>query len=125
MICYLDSAHQNSWKTLYSNKSYDHIHKKQIYNQLFSSDKMMVQVTKTLTILCFMVLHLTKMIFCFSKIFLVRDHWSLVAVEIIFHHCHQYWFGDMTFINIIRNDVSTFLLVPKHYFEFPNILDTK
>jgi len=63
-------------------------------------------------------------VFCFSKIFLVRDHWSLVAAEIIFHHCHQYWFGDMTFINIIRNDASPFLLVPKHYFEFPNILDT-
>jgi len=28
----LDSAHKNSWKTLYSNNSYDHIHEKQIYN---------------------------------------------------------------------------------------------
>ena len=46
----MDSEHQNSWKSLYSNKSYDNIHKKQIYNQLYSSDKMMIQVTKTLTI---------------------------------------------------------------------------
>jgi len=61
MICYLDSAHQNSWKTLYSNKSYDHIHKKQIYNQLYSSDKLMVQVTKTHTILCLIMFHSTKM----------------------------------------------------------------
>jgi len=61
MICYLDSAHQNSCKTLYSNKSYDHIHKKQIYNQLYSSDKLMVQVTKSLTILCLMMFHSAKM----------------------------------------------------------------
>ena len=60
MIGYLDSAHQNSWKTLYSNNSYDNIHKKQIYNQLYNSDKMMIQVTKTLTILCLMMFHSTK-----------------------------------------------------------------
>ena len=54
------SAHQKSWKTLYSNNSYDHIHKKQIYNQLYKSDKMMIQVTKTLTILCLMMFHSTK-----------------------------------------------------------------
>jgi len=56
----------STWKQLenilfYSIKSYDHIHKKQIYNQLYSSDKMMVQVTKTLTILCLMMFHSTKM----------------------------------------------------------------
>ena len=61
MIWYLDWADQNIWKTLYSNNSYDHTHKKQIYNQLYSSDKMMVEVTKTLIILCLMMFHSTKM----------------------------------------------------------------
>jgi len=46
MIWYLDSAHQNSWKALSSSNSYTLTHQKLIYNQLYSSDKMMVQVTK-------------------------------------------------------------------------------
>ena len=61
MIWYLDSAHQNSWKALSFSNSYAHIHQKQIYNQLYSSDKMLVQVTKTHIILCLMIFHSTKM----------------------------------------------------------------
>ena len=45
MIWYLDSAHQNSWKTLTFSNSYAHTHQKLISNQLYSIDKMMVQVT--------------------------------------------------------------------------------
>ena len=50
--------------------SCDHIHEKQISNQLYSSDKMMVQLTKTHIVLCLMSFHSTKsdsdLIFGFS-----------------------------------------------------------
>jgi len=51
MIWYLDSAHQNSWKTLSFSNSYAHTHEKLITNQLYSSDKIMAQVKNTY---CFM-----------------------------------------------------------------------
>ena len=56
-----DLAHQNNWKALSSSNSYTLTHQKQIYNQLHSSEKMMVQVTKTPIILCLMIFHSTKM----------------------------------------------------------------
>ena len=46
MIWYLDSAHQNSWKTLSFSNSYAYTHEKLITNQLYSSDKIMAQVKK-------------------------------------------------------------------------------
>jgi len=47
-------------ETLSFISSYAHTHQKQIYNQLYSSDKTMVQVTKTPIILCLMIFHSTK-----------------------------------------------------------------
>ncbi len=60
MILYLGSAHQNSWKILSYRNSYALTHQKLINNQLYSSDKMMVQVTKTHIILSLMIFHSTK-----------------------------------------------------------------
>jgi len=60
MIWYLDSAHQNSWKTLSFSNSYAHTHQKLITDQLYSSDKMMVQLRKTLIIYCLLIFHSTK-----------------------------------------------------------------
>ena len=60
MIWYLDSADPNSWKTLSFSNSYAHTHQKLITNQLYSSDKMMAQVTKTHIVLCLMIFHSTK-----------------------------------------------------------------
>ena len=48
-------------KTLSFSNSFTPTHQKLISNQLYSSDKMMVQVTKTLIILCLMIFHSTKM----------------------------------------------------------------
>jgi len=61
VIWYLDSAHQNSWKALSFTNSYALTHQKLIANQLYSSDKMMVQVTKTHIVLCLMMFQSTKM----------------------------------------------------------------
>jgi len=60
MIWYLDSAYQNSWKTLSFSNSSAHTHEKLITNQLYSSDKIMAQVTKTLIIHCLKISHSTK-----------------------------------------------------------------
>jgi len=47
MIWKLDSLHQNSYKPLSSSNSYALTHQKLISKQLYSSDKMIIQVTKT------------------------------------------------------------------------------
>ena len=54
MIWYLDSTHQNSWKTL----SYAHTHEKLISNLLLQQWQMVVQVTKTHIILCLIIFQL-------------------------------------------------------------------
>ena len=59
-----------NWKTLSFISSYTLAHQKLITNQLYSSDKMMVRVTKTHIILCLMIFHSTRskneLIFGFS-----------------------------------------------------------
>ena len=92
MIWYLDSAHQNSWKTLSFSISYALTHQKLITNQLYSSDKMMVHITKTHIILCLMIFHSTKskndMIFGFS-IKTVGNH-SLSVIHMLPHTRNQF-----------------------------------
>jgi len=56
MIWYLDSAHENRWKTLSFSNSRAHTDQKLIYNHT-----MMVKVTKTHIILCLIVFHSIKM----------------------------------------------------------------
>jgi len=46
-----------NWKTLFFSNSYAHTHQKLISNQLYSSDKMMVQLTKTHIIIYLMIIH--------------------------------------------------------------------
>ena len=60
MIWYLDSAHQNSWKTFSFSNSYTLTHQKLIPNQLYRSDKMMVHITITHIVLWWMIFHSTK-----------------------------------------------------------------
>jgi len=60
MICYLDSAQQNSWKQLFFSNQHALTIQKLISNQLYSSDKLMVQVSKTLVILCLKIFQSTK-----------------------------------------------------------------
>jgi len=59
-VIYLDSSYQSSWKTLSFSNSYALTHQKLIWNQLYSSDKMMVHMTKTHIVLCLMIFHSTK-----------------------------------------------------------------
>ncbi len=47
MIWYLNLAHQNSWKTIYSSISYALTHQKLVTYQLYSSYKIMVPALKT------------------------------------------------------------------------------
>jgi len=60
MIWYLDSSRQNSWKTLSFSNPYAHTHQKLISNQLYRSNKTIVQVWKTLIIYCLKIFHSTN-----------------------------------------------------------------
>ena len=66
------STSKNSWKTLSFSNSYAHTHQKLNTNQLYSSDQIMVHITKTHIVLCLMIFHSTKskndLIFRFSTL---------------------------------------------------------
>ena len=95
MIWYLDWADENIWKTLYSNNSYYHTHKTQIYNQFYSSDKMIVHITKTHIVLCLMIFHSPKAKMIWYLDSAHQNRWKTIYSNSSYAHTHQKLFSNL------------------------------
>jgi len=114
----LDSAHQNSWKTLSFSNSYAHTHEELITYQLYSSDKMMVHITKTHIVLCLMIFHSTKskhdLIFGFST---SQNNWKTLSFSNSYADTHeeltsnQLYTSDQIMVHITKTQIVLCLMM--------------